>query len=44
MSETIGLSHLGLAVNDLEASKSFFVETLGWQESGHDPSYPRTAH
>ena len=43
MSETIGLNHLGLSVDDLEASKSFFVETLGWQESGYDPSYPRTA-
>ncbi|WP_162062801.1 VOC family protein [Vibrio taketomensis] len=43
MSETIGLSHLGLSVDDLEASKSFFVEVLGWQESGYDPTYPRTA-
>ncbi|MDD1781007.1 VOC family protein [Enterovibrio sp. ZSDZ35] len=43
MSETIGLHHLGLSVDDLEASKSFFVEVLGWQESGYDSSYPRTA-
>nr|WP_086939399.1 VOC family protein [Thaumasiovibrio occultus] len=43
MSETIGLNHLGLSVDNLEASKNFFVEVLGWQESGYDPSYPRTA-
>ncbi|MFD2176727.1 VOC family protein [Veronia pacifica] len=43
MSETTGLSHLGLSVDDLEASKLFFIEVLGWQESGYDPSYPRTA-
>ncbi|RXJ69978.1 glyoxalase [Veronia nyctiphanis] len=43
MSETIGLNHLGLSVDDLEASKSFFVNVLGWKESGYDPSYPRTA-
>ncbi|MGR5339704.1 VOC family protein [Vibrio astriarenae] len=43
MSDTIGINHLGLSVDDLEASKSFFVETLGWKESGYDPSYPRTA-
>ncbi|WP_087025080.1 VOC family protein [Thaumasiovibrio subtropicus] len=43
MSETMGLNHLGLSVSDLEASKSFFVDVLGWQESGYDPSYPRTA-
>jgi catechol 2,3-dioxygenase-like lactoylglutathione lyase family enzyme len=43
MSETIGLNHLGLSVDDLQATKSFFVEVLGWQESGYDPSYPRTA-
>ncbi|WP_202906893.1 hypothetical protein [Vibrio mexicanus] len=43
MSETIGLNHLGLSVSDLEASKSLFVDTLGWKESGYDASYPRTA-
>ncbi|MCV2402260.1 VOC family protein [Marinomonas sp. C2222] len=43
MSETIGLNHLGLSVSDLQASKSFFVDVLGWSESGYDPSYPRTA-
>ena len=43
MSGTIGLNHLGLSVENLEASKSFFVDVLGWEESGYDPSYPRTA-
>lgn len=43
MAETSGLNHLGLSVSDLEASKAFFVEVLGWKESGYDASYPRTA-
>jgi catechol 2,3-dioxygenase-like lactoylglutathione lyase family enzyme len=40
---TKGLNHLGLAVLDLQASTQFFVEYLGWTESGFDPTYPRTA-
>lgn len=43
MAETQGINHLGLSVNDLQASKDFFVNTLGWEESGYDASYPRTA-
>ncbi len=43
MPETQGLNHLGLAVADLEATTSFFTECLGWEESGRDDSYPRTA-
>lgn len=43
MPETEGLNHLGLAVDDLEATTGFFTECLGWQESGRDESYPRTA-
>ncbi|WP_438465912.1 VOC family protein [Marinomonas sp. PE14-40] len=43
MSETSGLNHLGLSVSNLNASKAFFVEVLGWEESGYDASYPRTA-
>ncbi|MGQ9426462.1 VOC family protein [Gilvimarinus sp. F26214L] len=43
MPETQGINHLGLAVKDLEATKSFFIEALGWEESGYDESYPRTA-
>ncbi len=33
---------MGLAVKDLAASTRFFVELLGWTESGRDESYPRT--
>jgi lactoylglutathione lyase len=40
---TQGLNHLGLAVRDLDATTRFFVEALGWAESGRDESYPRTA-
>lgn len=43
MADTQGLNHLGLSVDDLQATKAFFVEVLGWEESGYDPSYPRTA-
>jgi catechol 2,3-dioxygenase-like lactoylglutathione lyase family enzyme len=43
MSCTQGINHLGLSVFDLDASASFFTELLGWQESGRDDSYPRTA-
>lgn len=43
MPETNGINHLGLAVKNLQASKSFFVDILGWTESGYDETYPRTA-
>lgn len=43
MPQTQGLNHLGLAVSDLEATTRFFTECLGWDESGRDDSYPRTA-
>ncbi|AJQ93709.1 VOC family protein [Gynuella sunshinyii] len=43
MSNTQGINHLGLAVKDLTATRDFFVELLGWTESGYDPDYPRTA-
>jgi catechol 2,3-dioxygenase-like lactoylglutathione lyase family enzyme len=43
MAETKGLHHLGLAVADLNETKTFFLELLGWEESGYDASYPRTA-
>lgn len=38
--ETLGLNHIGFAVCDLEASASFFVDTLGWKRVGGDPDYP----
>ena len=40
---TKGVNHLGLAVLDLEQTAKFFVDALGWTESGRDPTYPRTA-
>lgn len=43
MSRTRGLNHLGLSVADLDKSCAFFTDLLGWQETGRDPSYPRTA-
>lgn len=30
-------------MNDLNQTRDFFVEILGWKESGRDDSYPRTA-
>lgn len=41
--ETRGINHLGLAVRNLDETRAFFVELLGWKESGYDASYPRTA-
>ena len=43
MAETKGINHLGLAVKNLEDSTRFFTDLLGWEESGYDASYPRTA-
>jgi catechol 2,3-dioxygenase-like lactoylglutathione lyase family enzyme len=43
MPDTKGLNHLGLAVRDLNATRAFFTDLLGWKESGYDASYPRTA-
>jgi len=40
---TNGINHLGLAVKGLDASAGFFINLLGWTESGRDESYPRTA-
>ena len=43
MSMTKGINHLGLSVNNLNQTVSFFVECLGWEESGRDDNYPRSA-
>jgi len=43
MARTNGLNHLGLAVRDLNETVDFFVNCLGWAESGRDDSYPRSA-
>jgi lactoylglutathione lyase len=37
---TQGVDHVGLTVSDLEASKNFFVDCLGWREVGGKPDYP----
>ncbi|WP_037311006.1 VOC family protein [Ruegeria halocynthiae] len=36
----LGIDHLGLTVSDLAATKSFFVDALGWEEVGGRPDYP----
>lgn len=43
MPKTQGINHLGLSVRDLDETTRFFVELLGWEESGRDPGYPRTS-
>lgn len=43
MAITHGINHLGLTVNNLDQTRDFFVDLLGWEESGRDESYPRTA-
>ena len=43
MYKTRGINHLGLSVRNLDETVSFFVDCLGWEESGRDESYPRSA-
>ena len=43
MNFTRGINHIGLSVKNLNETKQFFTDILGWEESGYDPSYPRTA-
>lgn len=38
--ETLGLNHIGLAVSKLDATVSFFIDTLGWKAAGGQPDYP----
>lgn len=40
MSMTLGVDHLGLTVRDLEASRLFFTDCLGWEQFGGNPGYP----
>lgn len=35
-----GIDHLGLTVSDLEATRAFFVDGLGWDVLGGRPDYP----
>lgn len=37
---TLGIDHVGLTVRDLEQSRRFFCDCLGWTVSGGNPSYP----
>jgi catechol 2,3-dioxygenase-like lactoylglutathione lyase family enzyme len=37
---TLGVDHLGLTVSDIEASRGFFVDCLGWRVVGQNMSYP----
>lgn len=37
---TIGVDHIGLAVENLEVTRRFFCECLGWTVVGENPSYP----
>jgi len=37
---TKGIDHLGLTVSDIELSRRFFVECLGWSVVGEAPAYP----
>lgn len=43
MAETLGLNHLGLAVDSLDKTTAFFTQVLGWQEAARDDSYPRNS-
>ena len=35
-----GIDHLGLTVSNLNASKAFFTDVLGFKTLGNDPAYP----
>jgi catechol 2,3-dioxygenase-like lactoylglutathione lyase family enzyme len=37
---TVGVDHVGLTVRDLEQSRRFFCECLGWHVVGENPAYP----
>jgi catechol 2,3-dioxygenase-like lactoylglutathione lyase family enzyme len=37
---TKGIDHVGLTVKDLDASRAFFVDCLGWKVIGGKPDYP----
>ncbi len=37
---TNGIDHIGLTVLDLETTKNFFCDCLGWTVVGGNPSYP----
>ena len=37
---TRGAHHIGLTVPDLQQTRRFFIETLGFQQVGEKPDYP----
>ena len=37
---THGIDHLGLTVRDLNVTRDFFIQCLGWKLVGERPSYP----
>ncbi|SAL04987.1 Glyoxalase/Bleomycin resistance protein/Dioxygenase superfamily protein [Caballeronia calidae] len=37
---TSGIDHVGLTVRELDATRDFFVQGLGWQIVGERPEYP----
>ncbi|KLD63755.1 VOC family protein [Dyella japonica] len=37
---TAGIDHVGLTVSDIELSRAFFVQCLGWRVVGGNPGYP----
>ena len=42
MTDTVtkGAHHIGLTIPDLDATRSFFIDTLGFQQVGEKPDYP----
>jgi catechol 2,3-dioxygenase-like lactoylglutathione lyase family enzyme len=37
---TLGIDHLGLTVPDLNVTRDFFINCLGWTQVGEKPDYP----
>jgi catechol 2,3-dioxygenase-like lactoylglutathione lyase family enzyme len=37
---TRGIDHLGLTVRDLNVTRDFFIQCLGWTQVGERPNYP----
>ena len=37
---TSGVDHIGLTVSDLDATRAFFTDCLGWTLLGKNPAYP----
>jgi catechol 2,3-dioxygenase-like lactoylglutathione lyase family enzyme len=37
---TCGVDHIGLSVRDLESTRRFFCDCLGWRVVGERPEYP----